>query len=173
MAGRRPRELYRDPARGKVAGICAGLARYFDWPVWPIRLALVVLAVFTQFFPLFAVYLIAWFVLDPVSDYSPPGLRGRVDGWVRHSRERWEDGQERPTVEISDSPAAGAADKTKSGQGSPRGQSSTENGSMRDVPPADLQAIEDLLAELEQRVQGIERHVTSPAYVLRQQFLHL
>lgn len=168
MAARpnRPRELYRDPDHGKIAGICAGIGRYFNWPVWPIRLALVLLALFTQFFPMAAVYLIAWFVLDPLSDYSPPGLRGQLDGWVRHTRSRWDQDQYSPATadaEHAEPDAAGKGGRSAFGVAA----------AVRETVPSDAFSIEAAFAELEQRVQRMERHVTEPAFVLRQQFRSL
>lgn len=155
----RSRELYRDPVHGKIAGVCAGIGRYFDWPVWLIRLALVVLALTTQVFPLVAVYLIAWFVLDPLSSYSPPGIRGQLDGWVRHTRSRW-DRDQGPEAESEPEPAPANA--------------TSQHASRVVLPPEPIEAdwfgVETALAELESRVQAMERHVTEPAFVLRQQF---
>jgi phage shock protein C len=171
VAKPRPRELYRDPVRGKVAGVCAGIGRYFDWPVWPIRLGFVLLAVFTQVFPLVAAYLIAWFVLDPVSDYSPPGLRGRVDGWFRHTRSRWDQAESMPEDGMMDEPAPvePAQPATRTHQVPP------QTMPVWPVQPvaADSASIEAAFAELELRVQQMERHVTEPAFVLRQQFRSL
>jgi len=164
----RPRELYRDPAHGKIAGVCAGIGRYFDWPVWLIRLALVVLAVTTQVFPLVAVYLIAWFVLDPLSSYSPPGLRGQVDGWVRHTRSRWDGG---PVPEVDAGPFAEPEREV------PQPAHTTQSASQGPVThprvEPDWYSVEVAFAELESRVQAMERHVTEPAFVLRQQFRSL
>lgn len=161
----RPRELYRDPDHGKIAGICAGIGRYFNWPVWPIRLVLVLLAVFTQFFPMAAVYLIAWFVLDPLSDYSPPGLRGQLDGWVRHTRSRWDQDHYTPPT---DTEYAQPEPGDKAGR-----PEYGASASARETVPPDAFSIEAAFAELEQRVQRMERHVTEPAFVLRQQFRSL
>ncbi len=33
----RQRRLYRDSERGVILGVCAGIAEYFDWPVWLTR----------------------------------------------------------------------------------------------------------------------------------------
>lgn len=29
--------FYRDSERGVILGVCAGIAEYFDWPVWLVR----------------------------------------------------------------------------------------------------------------------------------------
>ncbi|MBB1334717.1 PspC domain-containing protein [Pseudoalteromonas sp. SR44-5] len=53
----------KDPLNKKISGVCSGLARRFDFPIWATRLATIVL--FIQF-PLFigAGYLIAHCCLD-------------------------------------------------------------------------------------------------------------
>ena len=40
-----PRRLYRQPASGRIAGVCAGLAEYLDADVTLVRLAWVVLSI--------------------------------------------------------------------------------------------------------------------------------
>lgn len=63
-------KLYRDTERWRISGVCAGLAAYFDIPMWVVRLLAVVL-IFTPF-PTVIAYVILWFVLEPArtkSDY--------------------------------------------------------------------------------------------------------
>ncbi len=191
----RPRELYRDPARGRVAGVCAGLADYFGWPVWPVRLGIALLAIFTQFFPVVAAYLIAWFILDPISPSHASGLRGQMDDWVMKTRSRWDHDQGRPMTppEADDTMRSGTSSGPDQADASAyhssnAGVSHTDQGHQafrpagaeRNPPPepavrlaADPVAIEACLLELESRVRDIERHVTEPAFVLRQQFRSL
>ncbi|MDN4504150.1 envelope stress response membrane protein PspC [Alteromonadaceae bacterium BrNp21-10] len=65
------RELYRDPSRGKIAGVCAGLADYFGWELWLVRI-IFVSAVLLAGGPFFIVaYVAAWFILDK----KPSGLQ--------------------------------------------------------------------------------------------------
>lgn len=61
------RELLRDDRNGKLAGICAGLADYFGWELWLIRIVLVasVLMGFGGF--LVVLYIAGWFVLEKKS----------------------------------------------------------------------------------------------------------
>lgn len=57
-------ELYRDTQKGKIAGICAGVAEYFGWEAWLVRI-LLVSAVLLAGGPFFVVaYIAAWFILD-------------------------------------------------------------------------------------------------------------
>ncbi|MCE2570138.1 envelope stress response membrane protein PspC [Motilimonas eburnea] len=55
--------LYRDPKGGKVAGVCKGLADYFNMEVWLVRI--IVISAFLFSFPLAALgYGAAWLMLD-------------------------------------------------------------------------------------------------------------
>lgn len=66
------RELFRDPQRGKIAGVCAGLSDYFNMELWLVRI-IFVSAVLLTGGPLFVVaYIAAWFILDkkPVATYK-------------------------------------------------------------------------------------------------------
>ncbi|WP_440053552.1 envelope stress response membrane protein PspC [Pseudoalteromonas sp. T1lg65] len=57
-------ELYRDPRRGKIAGVCAGLSDYFGMELWLVRI-LFITAVLLSGGPLFiVVYVACWFILD-------------------------------------------------------------------------------------------------------------
>lgn len=69
----------RIPQRGVIAGVCAGIAEYFDWNVRLLRAAIVIIAVFTAVFPFVVAYLVLWYVMEPLSpaeaaaDPSDPG----------------------------------------------------------------------------------------------------
>ena len=69
----------RIPQRGVIAGVCAGIAEYFDWNVRLLRAAIVIIAVFTAIFPFVVAYLVLWYVMEPLSpaeaaaDPSDPG----------------------------------------------------------------------------------------------------
>jgi len=56
-------ELYRDPSNGKVAGVCAGLADYFGWETWLVRI-LVVSGVLLGMGWFIVIYIAGWFILD-------------------------------------------------------------------------------------------------------------
>ena len=63
------KKLYRIPARGKVKGVCAGIADYLDIPVRLVR----VIVVLSMIFGLFMVTLVAYFILAFVLDEKPAG----------------------------------------------------------------------------------------------------
>lgn len=63
-SGRR-RELYRDPERAKIAGVCAGLADYFGFETWLVRVAVASACILTGIFGLpLLLYIVAWMMLD-------------------------------------------------------------------------------------------------------------
>jgi phage shock protein C len=62
-------ELYRNPSRGKIAGVCAGIADYFGWETWLVRILVVSGVLFGMPFLILG-YVAAWFILDK----NPKGL---------------------------------------------------------------------------------------------------
>ena len=59
-----PHRLYRNPRRGYVSGVCAGIADYFGIEPFLIRLAVVIGAIFFTL-PLLIAYVIAAIALPP------------------------------------------------------------------------------------------------------------
>lgn len=64
-SGYRTRRVYRDPKRGKLGGVCAGLARYFGVETWVVRCMALTGVIFMGSIVVPA-YLIAWAVLEKV-----------------------------------------------------------------------------------------------------------
>ncbi len=65
-------ELYRNPSRGKIAGVCAGIADYFGWETWLVRILVVSGVLFGMPFLILG-YVAAWFILD--KNPKTPGKR--------------------------------------------------------------------------------------------------
>jgi len=63
MRNKRRGELYRNASQGKIAGVCAGLADYFGWETWLVRI-LVVSGVLLGMGWFIVIYIAAWFILD-------------------------------------------------------------------------------------------------------------
>ena len=78
-----PHTLYRDPVRGRIAGVCAGLAEYFELGTGIVRI-LFVLAIFVTT-PVIAVLIYA--ILACVMPTRPLRLEG--DYWQRPWRTRY------------------------------------------------------------------------------------
>jgi phage shock protein C len=64
-----PTGLYRDPAHGKIAGVCAGLGAYFGVRVGGVRIALIILSIFGFFVPVLVAYIVLAVLLHPKPDH--------------------------------------------------------------------------------------------------------
>jgi phage shock protein C len=63
-----PLRLYRDTRRGRVAGVCAGIAAYFDIRVRFVRLAVILGMVFGLFVPIVIGYVALALLLKPMPE---------------------------------------------------------------------------------------------------------
>ncbi|MEL6538037.1 MAG: PspC domain-containing protein [Bacteroidota bacterium] len=57
------RNLTRDANRKAVAGVCAGLARYYGWNVEYVRIGYLALSILSAGFPGVLLYIILWVVM--------------------------------------------------------------------------------------------------------------
>ncbi len=57
------RRLYRSRSNQMIAGVCAGLANYFGWDPTVVRVAYVLVSIFSAAFPGALVYVILWLVV--------------------------------------------------------------------------------------------------------------
>ncbi|WP_462158614.1 envelope stress response membrane protein PspC [Pseudoalteromonas sp. GB56] len=121
------RELYRDPKRGKLAGVCAGLSDYFNIELWLVRIIFVT-GVLLAGGPIFVVaYIAAWFILDKKPTEST-------------------------TEETHKHPHVGEVKAKVWQKGEP--------------PRKALKDLKDFMADLDGRVQNMEKHVTSPTFTV-------
>ena len=68
--------LHRDPSKGKIAGVCAGIAEYFGMEIWLVRI-LTLTGFFLLAPPFFFVgYIAAWFILEKKPRGLPTEPRG-------------------------------------------------------------------------------------------------
>jgi phage shock protein C len=61
------RELLRDDANGKIAGVCAGIADYFGWELWLVRIITVSAFFLGAGGLILVLYIAAWVVLEKKS----------------------------------------------------------------------------------------------------------
>lgn len=66
--------LYRPREDRQIAGVCAGIARYFGWSATRVRVVYVVASVLSAAFPGIIVYLILW-LLMPGDPRGPQSFR--------------------------------------------------------------------------------------------------
>lgn len=86
--------MRRYPERGWVAGVCAGIAEYFDWNLKLIRVLMILALIFSGFFPVGVIYIVLWYLMDKADDNDPPTRYGAPDPAPRTTpgaaRERFE-----------------------------------------------------------------------------------
>jgi phage shock protein PspC (stress-responsive transcriptional regulator) len=101
-AGYRPRRLYRIREGQKWAGICQGLAVYAGVDVTLVRVAVVLITIFTGFFPGFFTYILLCFLI-PVAEtpeevaaaHGQPFRAQEVVDRVKKKRAEWRRGKHR------------------------------------------------------------------------------
>jgi phage shock protein C len=144
-------ELYRNTSQGKLAGVCAGIADYFGWETWLVRI-LVVSGVLLGMGWFIVIYIAAWFILDKKSSSATNVNRNAQQGHHGQAKTR----QQQTTEQHSfDEDITNESIKVKS-----RVWQAGE-------PPK--QAFHDIRRKfktLELELQVIERYVTSPEFTV-------
>ena len=81
---RNQRGLYRS-RRGAILGVCRGLAEYFDFSVFWARTIAVIVLIFTGFWPVTGLYLLAALLMkpEPVIPISNNGEQEFYDSYTR------------------------------------------------------------------------------------------
>lgn len=144
-SGRRNRNLYRNPQKGKVAGICAGVAEYFGFELWVVRIITVSLMLLGLWGPIIFVYCVLYFVLDINPNVAQTSRKDRAHKSVRNgSDEDYESRPYRPSVK--------------------------EVWSKSQSPERMLEEVESKFAKIESRLQGMETFVTSRRFELEKEF---
>jgi len=141
------RELYRDPSRAKVSGVCAGLSDYFGLELWVVRIIAVTLLLFFQF-PIFVAYIIAYLVLEPKPGTSKHDKHAGIKRKIKSGLD-------------------GKADKLKD---SASVQQIWKKGR---IPGQKLRGLNRQFKTLENRLQSMETYVTSKQFELRKEFQNL
>jgi phage shock protein C len=142
------RPFYRDAERGKLLGVCAGLADYLQVETWQVRLAAVLGLFFMGSFIL-PTYFILYFVME-----NKPYYRTATDRF--DEAHEYGDGS-RSAHEKSSKPSRGAH------QGRAGRFASSTNVQV-------LQLAREKFSQLENRVRSIETHVTSSRFELQREF---
>ena len=75
------RTLYRDTRQGKLGGVCAGLATYFNIEIWLVRICVISAFLLTTGPFVFVAYVAAWLILDK----APHNVFGTSDNEVNYT----------------------------------------------------------------------------------------
>lgn len=146
-------ELYRNASQGKLAGVCAGIADYFGWETWLVRI-LAVSGVLLGMGWFVVIYIAAWFILDKKPAHAANVNRGGQKGQASHSHGEQPGANKQHRTE-NDDDITNESIKVKS-----RIWQAGE-------PPK--QAFHDIRRKfntLERELQVIERYVTSPEFTV-------
>ncbi|MEW6990735.1 envelope stress response membrane protein PspC [Colwelliaceae bacterium 6441] len=141
-------ELYRNPSQGKIAGVCAGLADYFGWETWLVRI-LAVSGVLLGMGWFIVVYIAAWFILDKKSG-SESKIKSNLKQKLKDSAEQVKDELNTESIKV----------KSRIWQAG--------------EPPK--QAFHDIRRKfktLEKELRQIERYVTSPEFTVSREINNL
>lgn len=76
-----PHRLYRDKHNAMLAGVCAGLADYFDFSRKGLRIAIVLMALFPPFFPFVALTYLVMAIVLPVKPEALYQNEEQADFW--------------------------------------------------------------------------------------------
>ena len=140
------RKLYKNPDNAKICGVCSGLAEYFGFEVWVVRIVAISLLIFFNG-GIFVAYLVMCFVLDPKpGSQSNKGCFGKERKRYHqgHSKQDEESRPYRPSVK----------EVWKAG-----------------TSPKDLfEKVENRFSTVEQKLQQIESFVTSKQFELEKEF---
>lgn len=139
------RELYRDPEKGKLAGVCAGIADYFGWELWLIRIIFISGLLLTGSF-FFVAYIVGWFILE-----KKPGAQQR-NQWGHIKTSKWQSQHEDEEIKVEVKSRVWQA-------GEPPKQA------FKDITAS--------YAKLEQRLRKVESYVTSPEFQLNREISNL
>ena len=145
------KQLYRLPDRGKIAGVCAGVAEFTVVEVWLVRIIWFSgLLLYGGFF--FIAYVACWFILDKKND--GPAQTDRQGGQTYSGKSQW------ATFDNSDELDHTIEVKSKVWQAG--------------EPPR--QAFKDIVRQfdgIERRVREMEGYVTSNEFTLKREINRL
>jgi phage shock protein C len=137
--------LRRDPYRGRVSGVCAGIAGYYGINLKLIRVAMIICALINPFLTIGGYALATWLIKPLPEPAEPrPDTSGSVGG------------------------------QSESNAGSSARQAEREQAAEEDLPPElRFAALKDKFRELEERTGGMETLVTSNEFRLRRDFKNM
>lgn len=144
-------ELYRNSEKGKLAGVCAGIADYFGWETWLVRILVVSGVLFGMPFLIFG-YFAAWFILD----VNPKQF-------TKHSNSKR---HQSSTSNEFRHKACNTANKTDDENDNESIKVKARVWQSGEPPKQAFHDIRKKFLLLEKKLQGIEQYVTSPEFTV-------
>ncbi|MEX1237938.1 MAG: PspC domain-containing protein [Pseudomonadales bacterium] len=135
------RGLYRDKRRGKICGVCAGVAEYLEVDTWQVRLVAVLGLIFVPSVAI-TVYFITYFLMDDKPYY-------------RRVTDRYKDAD---ATDVYDDVYDDGYDDAGDSRGGPRLGNAEA-----------LRTAKDKFSDIEVRLRNMESHVTSSKFELQRE----
>lgn len=149
------RELHRDVKRGKLAGVCAGLAAHFGWELWLVRIIFVSGMLLTGVSFFLVAYVIAWVILEKKPNQEAVNQHGRHRNDKLQQSEQAQDGRNtRYEEELRDNKVEVKSKVWQAGE----------------PPLTAFNDIERSFDNLENRLRKMESYVTSSEFQLNREF---
>lgn len=90
MSGSDRRTLYRIPQTGKIAGVCSGIAEYFNFETWLVRVVAISIFLLGGTGIVLVIYVALWMILD-VKPKSTDGYGEHKD--IEVKKKIWQAGE--------------------------------------------------------------------------------
>ncbi len=142
MSPRGKRALYKNPDKAKICGVCVGLAEYFQFETWVVRLIAFSFFLFSGGSAVIA-YLVACFIMDP-----KPGSKSNKGCFGSEKFRHYSGGSEEKPYNPS------VKDVWRAGH----------------APTETLGNLEEIFSKMENKLQSLESYVTSNKYKLAKEF---
>ncbi|MDO6617845.1 MULTISPECIES: envelope stress response membrane protein PspC [unclassified Shewanella] len=84
------RTLYRIPSSGKISGVCAGIADFFNLETWLVRVVVVSIFLLGGSGPVFIIYVALWMILD-IKPEDTTHAKGHKD--IEVKKKVWQAGE--------------------------------------------------------------------------------
>ncbi|MBI2380093.1 MAG: envelope stress response membrane protein PspC [Gammaproteobacteria bacterium] len=143
------RTLYRDTRNGKITGVCAGLADYFGFERWVVRIICLSLVVFMGPMPV-----VAYFVLTFILDKKPGHPESMTEARMREGIQKGMNGMRGAKAPANQKYQPDPLTVWRSGT----------------APSQVLATIEGSFSKLELRLRDLESFVTSKRFHLEREF---
>lgn len=147
---RNGRSLYRNPEAGKICGVCAGIAEYYNVEVWQVRLAAILGLIFLPSIA-FTGYFIAYFLMDKKPYYLR--MAGDAEEFEKNDADTGKD-------------PVNQRESRRNRQARNRSNNNTET---RMTNAQALRVAKSSFADLEKRLRSMESHVTDSRFELQRE----
>lgn len=136
--------LYKIPNRGKICGVCAGIAEYFGFETWVVRVIAVSLLIFVNGGMVIAYFVACWLMDTKPGSEKNKTAKNYTNQYHNAAQEEKTNSYYRPNV-----------------------QEVWRKGSL---PEQTMERIKDKFDAIETRLRGLETFVTSDKFSLHRAF---